>query len=91
MSKTKKKQNKKLRKHSANPVEIVEWEDHWAVGSSWHEGGIDRNPLIVKSAGIRVYEDKKVLQITPMMNSESLNPGSIVTILKKCITKRKTL
>lgn len=90
MSKTKEKQKKKLRKVSANPVEIVSWEDHWAgAEQGWHEE-LSRTPMIIESAGMRIYEDKAVLQISPMIDPQGSH-GSVLTILKKCITKRRTL
>ena len=85
MSKTLKKQNKKLKPQ----VVICDWEDHWSAQASWQNND-DHTPLIVKSAGIKIYEDRKVLQISTHVDPEG-KCGNIMTILKKCIVKRRDL
>ena len=79
---------KKQTKKSGPTVEIVEWNDHWTSNHRW-ETELDHTPTVVKSAGIKVYEDKQVLQIST--NVFENQHGPILTILKNCIVKRKTL
>lgn len=91
-SASKTSRTRKPKTKSGPIVEIVDWEDHWttATGGSWTVGGgLDHLPLIVHSAGIRVYEDKKVLQITTHSCEEKT--GVVLTILKNCIVKRRTI
>ena len=87
MSKVKGKRSKKL--SSIGKVAIVDWEDHWSSNDGW-EHVQDHTPMVCKSAGIIAYEDKKVLQITSAVDPAGKVSG-VMTILKKNITKRRTV
>ena len=87
MSNAKKKPTKKFEKPK---IVSLDWEDHWSGGGSWNIEK-DHNPLICKAAGIVIYEDRKVIQLSTHVDPASETHGNIMTILKKCVTKRKNL
>ena len=89
MSKTTAKPKKKF--STIGKIAVVEFDDHWSRADGWNYTHNDHAPLVIKGAGIIIHEDDKVLQITTHQNKETNGVGNIMTILKKCITKRKNI
>lgn len=70
------------------PIAVIDWKDHWASTGSWQASdNTARTPLIIRSAGLIIYEDKQVVQLTYMYSEEN-NHGGFITILKNCIVSR---
>ena len=88
MSKAKGKRSKKYEKHIGTFVKM-KVEDHWANGGGWNRGKeLMREPLIVDACGIVVFENDKIVQLSNFVDPEG-DHGSVFTVLKNCITKRK--
>lgn len=72
---------------------FIQWEDHCGYTSgAWNDASvIDNKPCIIHSVGYVVKEDNKCVTITGCYDTDSNGMKNVSTILKSCITKRKTL
>lgn len=93
MTKKKKKPNEKLKSSSGTPLEIweIEWADHTASRGGWQDY-VEWKPTIVlcKTLGYKVYEDKEVVTLA-LTQSNNGNISDMMTIIKKCIIKKKQI
>lgn len=71
----------------------IEWEDHVGYNGSWTSfSEVDNKPIIIKSVGWLLKEDKKSLTISSCIDTQDFKQGKCIsTILKNCIVRRKKL
>lgn len=89
MSKKKKNQTKK------SGLTIIHWDDHYSstLTRGWKGQGDDiiLTPVLVKSAGYVVKEDKDVVMLAQNFDASGEVFGNIIAIIKSCIKKREVL
>lgn len=72
-------------------IDYVEWDDHFSTNGRWMDPeDVKTSPLKNCSVGKVVKEDRKVVCLSPSWSENGMVTDTI-TILKNCITKRKTI
>ncbi len=71
----------------------IQWEDHCGYsGASWiGPEHIDNKPCLINSVGWIVDESKKYITLAGCYDLQGDAMKRVNTIIKSCITKRKTL